>query len=133
MSKKKWQVQADDYLRRILEVLKFYEGVSNIDQYKDMLFGVFKDAYQSGFCNLGTRCDEESGKVVYCESQRPLVLGDTIWSYAKAQEWVHAEMSGKEKRYKDIELVRIWWDAWIYAWNHPRPKRKYERKPSSKS
>ena len=106
MSKKRWQAQADDFLRRILEVLEFYEGV-NIDQYKDMLFDVFKDAYQSGFCNPGFRCDEESGRVVRCKSQRPLVLGDTIWSYAKAQGWVHAEMSGEEKRYKDIELARI--------------------------
>lgn len=132
MSKKKRQAQADDYLRRILEVLELCED-ANIHQAEDTLFDVFKDAYQSGFCNPRFRFDEERGRHVPCKSQRPRVLGDTIWSYAKAQGWVHAEMSGEEKRYQDIELVRIWWDAWIYAWNHPRPKRKYERQPSSKS
>ena len=40
------------------------------------------------------------------------------------------EMTGEEKRYCDIEMVRTWWDEWVYAWKHPVPRRKYVRRRS---
>jgi hypothetical protein len=120
MSKKKWQEQATAYHQKIVDLLKLHEDVSNIgqDSYKSDFFKIFADAYQSNFCTPDYRKDESTGRLVPRESQRPLITGDTIWAYAKDQGWVHAEMTGDEKRYRDIERVQTWWDEWVYAWNH---------------
>jgi hypothetical protein len=47
---------------------------------------------------------------------KPSVTGDSIWDYAKEKGWVNSEMEGTEKRYMQIERVRIWWNEWTYAW-----------------
>jgi len=132
MTKKEWRQQADAYLHEIMRLLKLYEEVTYIGQepYKGDFFKVFAEAYRSGYCTLGYRYDEEKDRLVQCKAQRPLISGDAIWSFAKKQGWVHAEMMGEEKRYCDIEMVRTWWDEWVYAWKHPVPRRKYVRRRS---
>jgi hypothetical protein len=47
---------------------------------------------------------------------KPMISGDSIWHYAKEQGWVHSEIKATEKRYKQIDTVRTWWDEWTYAW-----------------
>lgn len=128
MTKKKWREQASDYFRRILDSLNFLECGAHIDQYKSLLFNIFADAYRSGFCYPSYRFDEKRGRVVKCKSQRPLVCGETIWNYAKQEGWVHGEMMANEKRYQDIQRVMTWFEEWAYAWDRPRPRRKYTRK-----
>ncbi len=130
ITKKQWRQQANDYLQRILRLLKIYEGVDSIGQgpYKGDFFKIFADAFRSGYCTPGHRADKEKGTVVRCKAQRPLICGDEIWAYAKSQGWVHGEVTREEKRYCDIETVKTWWDEWTYAWIHHVPRRKYVRR-----
>ncbi len=124
MGKKQWGNQADAYVSQVLDLLKEYEDVDYIGQesYKSDFFAIFSDAYRSGFCSPGYRIDNESNKLVLCKSQRPLVSGDTIWSYAIEHGWVDAEMHPTEKKYRDIHMVKTWWDEWVYAWNRNPPQ-----------
>lgn len=126
----KWQAQANGYLQEVLNLLQLYEGVGFIGQkpYKDDFFRVFSAAFRTGFCLPHFRVDPRTGVHHYFKCQRPLVDGETIWSYARSQGWVHAKMNGNEKRYRDIDMVRTWWDEWIYAWQRNPPPRRYQRK-----
>lgn len=130
MPKKQWKEQAESYLNRILGLLKGFEEVDYIGQepYKGKFFALFSDAFRSGFCFPGRRFDEQRDRFVSCKSQRPLISGDAIWEYAKSHRWVHCEMTGQEKRYRNLEIVRTGWDEWIYAWQHYPPPRKYVRR-----
>jgi hypothetical protein len=127
MGKKKWHDDRDWYLTRIMELLNRYEDVINIgqDEYKGDFFKIFADAYRSGFCVPRYRLDRDVKRSIRCKSQRPLVSGDAIWSFAKNRDWVHSEMSGTEKRYEDIRRVMTWWDEWTYAWLRNPPTRRY--------
>src|SRR6266478_4408913 len=111
MTKNQWRQQANEYLHRILHLLKIYEEVDSIGQgpYKRDFFKIFADAYRSGYCTPGYRADKEKGCFVRCKAQR-LISGDAIWAYAKSQGWVHAEITHDEKRSRDIEMVKTWWD-----------------------
>jgi hypothetical protein len=109
--------------------LKLYEDVSiRQEPYKGDFFRIFADAYRSGYCTPGYRPDAEKMHLVLCRAQRPQISGDVIWNRAKSQGWVHGGMTGREKRYDDIEMVRLWWDEWTYAWKHSGPRRKYVRR-----
>lgn len=129
MAAAKWKQQAEGYLRQIIDLLRFFAEVDSISQesYKSRFFDIFSDAFRSSFCLVGYRYDEEKDRLVRCKAQRPLISGDRIWEYAKQQGWVHERMMD-EKRYRDIERVRMWWDEWTYAWERHPPPRKYVRK-----
>jgi hypothetical protein len=132
MTKKEWREQADAYLHQILELLKCYEEVTYIGQesYKGDFFKVFAEAYRNGYCAIGERFDVKKGHWVPCKAQRPRISGEAIWSFAERHKWVHAEMTGEEKRYSDIQMVKTWWDEWTYAWKRPKPRRRYVRRTS---
>jgi hypothetical protein len=135
MSRKaEWRKQAHAYLEKLLGLLSAYESVDSIRQesYKSAFFKVFADAYRSGFCWPGDRFDEATDRFVQCKTQRPLISGDAIWLFAKDKGWVRSEMPECDKRNRDIELLRTWWDEWVYAWNRHPPPRKYVRRKSSR-
>lgn len=117
---KKEHVQAvNSFHERILQRLKIDEDVCiHQGSYKSLYFQIFQEAYESGFChplsyNLHAKKDGFLRGWIFA---RPLITGDSIWDYAKKQGWVHSQMKGGEKRYKQIEIVRTWWDEWTYAW-----------------
>jgi hypothetical protein len=130
MTKKEWQQQADAYFQKIMKLLENYEEVAYIGQepYKGDFFKVFAEAYRSGHCTFRYRSDFEKDRLVPCKAQPPFIIsGEKIWSVAKSQGWVHANMTQEEKRYRDIKMLMTWWDEWVYAWKHPVPRRKYVR------
>ena len=57
MGNKKWQSEAESYLRKILDVLEMYEAVVSIEQHSNKVecFEIFKKAYEAGFCALRYR------------------------------------------------------------------------------
>lgn len=129
MSQKPWQSQREGYLRRILSLLREYENVVFIGQrpYKDDFFDIFADAFQSGFCTPTYRLDAARGKYVLCKSQRPRISGDVIVAFVKEQGWIDSEMALNETKCDDVNMVRVWWDEWTYAWTRNPPKRRYKR------
>lgn len=110
------------YLDEIVDLLRLHEPVAITQiEYKGDFFKIFEDSYLRGYCTYSYRSDPTLGRMIQRPNQLSIIDGDAIWTHAKEKGWVHAEMSGKEKRYKDISLLRTWWDAWIYAWNnHPK-------------
>ncbi|MEN6449677.1 MAG: hypothetical protein ABFC96_04220 [Thermoguttaceae bacterium] len=135
---KKEHIQAvESYHKQILQRLKTDEDVCiHQGSYKSLYFEIFQEAYESGFCHQLSYNLRYEGEYVFYDwiFARPLVTGDSIWDYAKKQGWVYSEMKGDEKRYKQIETVRTWWDEWTYAWIHLMHKtRRYRtiEKPST--
>ncbi len=85
MTKEKRRQEADAYLHEIMRLLKLYVDVTYIGQepYKGDFFKVFAEAFRSGYCTIGYRYDQDKDRLVPCKSQRPLISGDEIWSFAK--------------------------------------------------
>ena len=126
------------YHQRILDRLKIDENVA-IRQYKSLYFAIFRDAYEKGFCmplSYNQRMQDD-GFIYEWIYTKPYVTGDSIWTYAKECGWVHSEMTGTEQRYRNIEIVRNWWEEWTYAWRqlmhrtrrHRTIEKVVERKP----
>ena len=117
LTRKEWAQTVASFHERILERLRQDEGFA-IDQYKNRYFDIFEEAYKGGFCAPLSYNERYVGDSLRIEpiNGRPLVTGDSIWQYARKQGWVHSEMKGTEKRYKQIDTVAIWWDEWTYAW-----------------
>ena len=125
MAKRRWKkvwIQAvASFHERILKRLKIDESVFiHQDSYKSLYFRIFREAYESGFCGPLSYNEHYRKKDILTEwiCARPMVTGDSIWHYAKQKGWVHSEMKGTEKRYKQIDTVRTWWDEWNYAWRN---------------
>jgi|GEM_PF-5056989 len=114
MGKKLWNTEANNIHQSILTNPQLNNDGINIRQepYRSDLFNIFRDAYKKGFC--GT-------------TKRPLISGDSIWSYARHTGWVHPENQTLKKRYEDIHVVQTWWDEWSYTWDRNPPKRSYKQ------
>ena len=88
-------------------------------RYKGLYFSIFREAYESRFCAplSYNRRPVPGGWDKDWIYARPLVTGDSIWHYAKEQDWVNSEIKGNDRRYEQIDLVRTWWNEWTYAWH----------------
>ena len=105
----------------------------SLDQYKSLLFDIFRAAYQQG------ACDQEKEEAV---------TGESIYNLAAERGWLDQENSeadtldddttdvdsSDEAEFEEVddeafardellELICAWWDEWIYAWDeHPLGK-----------
>ena len=115
-----WEAKYFEYLDRILELLQTLCDVNagNLAQYKSLFFKIFADAYRRGFCTTKTRLDKTLGRDVPCHRQHPIITGSAIWDYALEKGWIHAEVSETELSYRNILMLRVWWDEWTYAWKN---------------
>lgn len=127
-----WKKEVDAYLERVFDLLTLHDGVLNIRQepYKGDFFGVFDDAYRSGFCRRGQseRFDEKTEELVLCKQQRPRITGDAIRQYVHERGWLDVDETSYKRRYAYLDQVANWWDEWAYAYKHNPPKRKYRRR-----
>jgi hypothetical protein len=126
--KKEWMQTVASYHQRILERLRQDERAA-IHQYKNLYFSIFREAYEAGFCvplSYNIRFVRNGFRTEWIRA-RPSVTGDSIWQYAKERGWVHSEMKGTERRYKQIGLVQIWWDEWTFAWRQLMHKTRQYR------
>ena len=116
--KKEWTQAVESYHQWILERLRQDEKVA-IHQYTDLYFSIFREAYERGFCaplSYNIHMQGDGYRVEWIHS-RPSITGESIWEYAREHGWVHSEMLGTERRFKQIRTVRTWWDEWTYAWH----------------
>ncbi|MBI1902442.1 MAG: hypothetical protein HYS13_15175 [Planctomycetia bacterium] len=130
MSVKEWRLRSEKAHVDILRLLKLYERSMSIDQepYKSDFFRVFFDAFRRRLCSIHRRFDRATRMTVQCKAQPPIISGHSIWKYAVADGWVHANMSEADKRYRDIQDVMRWWDDWTYALSSHPPPRMWKRK-----
>ncbi len=84
------------------------------------------------------REEKESGRIVPCKAQRPRVDGDVILRYAKDNSWISIDADESCKRYRDLQLVRYWWNEGTFTWDGNPPGKEIKkvylkgRKPEGK-
>jgi hypothetical protein len=115
--RREWREARDSFHRRILQRLRSDEHYA-INQYKDLYFRIFREAYEAGYCvplsyDLVFRGEGCSQKWIHT---KPKVTGDSIWEYALREGWIDSAIGSDDVRYQQIQKVSTWWDAWGYAW-----------------
>lgn len=125
MAKKAWNSTRTRILEELVAIARTHETVSDIDRrdYKEDYFRVFKSAFQEGFCVPSYVEDHSRERLVRAKSQRELIHGDTIRELSRNADLPSASAF-------HLERLADWWDEWVFAWLHERPKRKYRRRSS---
>ncbi len=123
MAKKAWRETHQQYLDQLVDLATLHRTVSDIDRrdYKEDYFRIFADAYQNHYCVTAYIEDLERDRLVPAKTQRPLILGDTIRDLSRSKD-LHPDSAAH------LHRLAEWWDEWVFAWSHERPKRKYTRR-----